>query len=308
MSRRAQWFWGWVVAMGWLWAAPSHGLSYEVIEVSNAGTVTGQITLHGAVPSPKGFNLIIYPDPQYCGRISDGKGWRLLYDFVVGPEHGLKDTVVMLEGVTAGKAFGVSVPHIEARDCRFLPFVSVVRDGHAVEVVNMDPVMHDIQAYETSLRLGARVLFNSPLPMNVRHRRGDLHASHNHEPGKSLLGPIYLSKGRRMFAMQCGFHPYMESWAIAIDSPYYAVTDAAGRFMIDGVPPGTYRLVVWHPQAGPEVEQMVTVGSNGTVTANVSLKAPVGRRTAHQVLDNPRFGPGSLGYPLEIVPLVERQQ
>ena len=34
----------------------------------------------------------------------------------------------------------------------------------------MDPVFHDIQAYETS-HLGPRVLFNTPLPMNPHHKR-----------------------------------------------------------------------------------------------------------------------------------------
>ncbi len=282
--------------------------AYDVIDVKEGGTVTGRVSLEGPAPAPKGYNLVIYPDPQYCGRISNGNGWRLLHDFVVDGSGGLKDSVVMLEGISAGKAFGVSVPHVEARDCKFLPFVTIVRDGHAVEVVNMDPVMHDIQAYETSTSLGARVLFNAPLPMNVHHQRGDLHASHEHELGKSMLGPIYLSKGRRTFVMQCGFHPYMESWALAIDNPYYAITDASGQFTITGVPPGTYRLVVWHPQAGPVTATMVTVKPNGTVTTALSLKAPTGRRTAHEVVENPRFGPGVLGRPVQIVPLVEHQQ
>lgn len=295
----------WAIA---LVAAVAPAFAYEAVEVRNGGTVTGLVTLDGPVPKPKGYNLVIYPDPQYCGRISDGNGWRLLYDFAVDRAGGLKDAVVMLEGISSGKAFDVSVPHVDARDCKFLPFMTVVRDGHAIEVVNMDPVMHDIQAYETSASLGARVLFNSPLPMNFHHKRGDLHAAHDHQPGKSMLGPIYLSKGRRVFLMQCGFHPYMESWALAIDTPYYAITDGSGRFTISDVPPGTYRLVAWHPQAGPPVEQVVTVEPSGRVTASLSLRAPVGRRTAHEVMDNPRFGPGSLGRPIDIVPLVERQQ
>ena len=53
----------------------------------------------------------------------------------------------------------------------FRPFTTIVRDRHTVEVVNMDPVMHDIQAYETS-HLGPRVLFNVPLPMNPLHPKG----------------------------------------------------------------------------------------------------------------------------------------
>ena len=77
--------------------------------------------------------------------------------------------VVHLEGIDKGKPFVEGgVPQIEAKDCLFLPFTTVVRDDQSVTVVNMDPVMHDIQAYETS-HLGARVLFNVSLPMNPQH-------------------------------------------------------------------------------------------------------------------------------------------
>jgi len=282
-------------------------LAYDVIDVQSAGTITGTVTLEGVVPEPKGFNLITFPDPAYCGRVSNGHGWRLLHDFVVGVHNGLKDSIVLLEGVEAGKPFEVSVPLIEARDCMFQPFMTIVRNGHAVEVVNMDPVMHDIQGYETSIEAGARVLFNQPLVMNHEHRRGDLHAIHNHAPGKSLVGPIYLNKGRRTFYMQCGFHAFMESWALAVNNPYYALTDGNGHFTIDHIPPGTYQLVVWHPQTGPGVTKMVTVQPKGILVEQLSLPAPKGNRTAYKVTDNPRFGPETLGYSVDIDPIVEHQ-
>jgi hypothetical protein len=285
--------------------APAH--AYDVIEVRHGGTIEGTVSLDGPVPEPKGFNLITFPDPAYCGRISNGRGWRLLYDFVVSPQGGLKDAIVLLEGVEAGKPFELSVPLIEARDCMFQPFMTVVRNGHAVEVVNMDPVMHDIQGYETSLEAGARVLFNTPLVMNHQHRRGDLRAIHNHAPGKSLVGPIYLNKGRRTFYMQCGFHAYMESWAMAVNNPYYALTDGDGKFSIENIPPGTYELVVWHPQTGPGTTKTVVVRPDGKLVERLSLRAPTGNRSAYKVMDNPRFGPESLGYSIEIDPLVERQ-
>ena len=282
-------------------------LSYDVIDVQHGGVIEGTVTLDGPVPEPKGFNLITFPDPQYCGRISNGRGWRLLHDFVVGSNGGLKDAIVLLEGVEAGKPFEISVPLIEARDCMFKPFMTIVRNGHAVEVVNMDPVMHDIQGYETSLEAGARVLFNTPLVMNHQHNRGDLHAIHNHAPGKSLVGPIYLNKGRRTFYMQCGFHAYMESWAMAVNNPYYALTDENGKFSLEQVPPGTYQLVVWHPQTGPGKSKLVTVKPDGKVTEQLSLPAPKGNRSAYKVMDNPRFGPESLGRTIEIDPFVEHQ-
>jgi hypothetical protein len=285
-----------------------HAYSYDVVEVTHGGTIEGTITLDGSVPEPKGFNLITFPDPAYCGRISNGRGWRLLHDFAVAHQGGLKDAIVLLEGVESGKPFEVSVPLIEARDCMFQPFMTVVRNGHAVEVINMDPVMHDIQGYETSLEAGARVLFNTPLVMNHQHRRGDLHALHNHAPGKSLVGPIYLNKGRRTFYMQCGFHAYMESWAMAVNNPYYALTDDEGKFKIDHIPPGTYQLVVWHPHTGPGITKSVVVRPDGQLVEQLSVPAPRGTRTAYKVLDNPRFGLESLGYSVDIQPLLQRQR
>lgn len=282
--------------------------AYTVKKVQHGGTLTGKVTLVGEVPEPRGFNLITFPDPEYCGRISNGKGWRLLYDFVVDAEGGLKNAIVLFEEVGAGKPFEVSVPLIEARDCLFSPFMTVVRNGHAVEVVNMDPVMHDIQGYETSLVTGARVIFNSPLIMNHQHRRGDLRATHNHAPGKSLIGPIRLSAGRRTFYMQCGFHAYMESWAMAVDNPYYALTDEHGHYTIEDVPPGTYQVVVWHPRTGPGQSVTVVIKPDDHLIRNFVIQAPKGNWTAYRVMENPRFGLEALGYPVDIQPLVELQR
>ncbi|MFO0733663.1 MAG: carboxypeptidase-like regulatory domain-containing protein [Nitrospiraceae bacterium] len=290
-----------------VWSA-SPARAYEAIEVQHGGTLEGTISLDGPIPEAKGFNLITFPDPVYCGRISNGKGWRLLKDFQVGQNGGLRNAVVLLEGVETGKPFDMSVPLIEARDCLFQPWVTIVRNGHAVEVVNMDPVMHDIQGYETSVEAGNRVLFNTPLILNHQHQRGNMHAMHNHAPGKSLVGPIYLNKGRRTFYMQCGFHAYMESWAMAVNNPYYAVTDEQGKYRLDNIPSGTYQLVVWHPQSGPGVTRMVTIQPDGTTTEHVALPAPKGSRTAYKVMDNPRFGLEALGHPVDIQPLVEQQQ
>ncbi|MEK7305574.1 MAG: hypothetical protein AAB034_05425, partial [Nitrospirota bacterium] len=75
--------------------------AYDVMDVSHGGSIEGVVRLEGGIPEPKGFNLITFPDPAYCGRISNGRGWRLLRDFVVSPEAGLKDAIVLLEGVEA---------------------------------------------------------------------------------------------------------------------------------------------------------------------------------------------------------------
>lgn len=290
-----------------LCALPLWAWGYEVQEVRNGGNISGQVTLAGRVPDPKAYNLVTFPDPEYCGRISNGQGWRLLKDFHVGSNGQLRDVVVLLEGVERGKPFNLSIPRIEARDCRFQPFTTVVRSGHGVEVVNMDPVMHDIQAYETSMANGARVLFNSPLPFNHLHRRGDLHAHHDHKPGSSLVRQFMLSKKRHTFVMQCGFHAYMESWAIAVDNPYYVMTDAQGRYSLIDVPPGTYTLRAWHPGIKEVITQTVQIEPNSQQTVNFVLPSPGRKKTALTVRTPPRFTPAALGRDFTIEPILERQ-
>jgi hypothetical protein len=280
----------WVV-VGWLVAAGTTAWAYEEIQVSDGGTLTGTVKLEGQVPKPKGYNLMTLPDPLYCGRISDGQGWRILQPFNVGPAGEYRDVVVYLEGVEKGKPFeGDGLPKIEARDCQFLPFTTVVRDDQSVTVVNMDPVMHDIQAYETS-HLGPRVLFNVPLPMNPQHPRNfkdrsDAALYHKHMAGAPMKELVKLSKGRRIFVMQCGFHAYMESWGLAVTNPYFAKADEQGRFTMTNVPPGTYKLVVWHPYIRTVQEQTVTIGPKGTTEAKVTVPAPIGRLYANEVLEH----------------------
>src|SRR5678809_911745 len=124
--------------------------AYEEIAVTDGGSLTGTLFLEGQVPRPKGYNLITLPDQVYCARISDGQGWRLLQPFNVGQAGQFRDVVVYLEHVEKGKSFShEQAPRIEAKDCRFLPFTTVMREKSDVVVVNLDPVMHDIQAYET---------------------------------------------------------------------------------------------------------------------------------------------------------------
>ncbi len=246
------------VFFGWMMLGLSVAWAYEEIQVVDGGTIAGKVTITEGTPIPKGFNLITFPDPVYCGRISTGTGWRILQEFSVAADGGLKDTVVLLVDAKKGKPFTFEPPTIEARDCRFLPFVNVVKDRSEVKVVNLDPVFHDIQAYETS-HLGPRVLFNTPLPMNPHHKRNVGSDSHEHLAGQPMKEVIRMTKDRRIFVMQCGFHAYMESWGMAVDNPYFAITKADGTFSLRDVPPGDYTLMAWHPGVGRMTEKKVTV-------------------------------------------------
>ncbi|HSA61117.1 MAG TPA: carboxypeptidase regulatory-like domain-containing protein, partial [Nitrospiraceae bacterium] len=77
----------------------SSAWAYEEGPVTDGGSISGTITLAGEVPKPKGYNLTTLPDQFYCGRISDGRGWRILQPFQVGPAGEFRDVVVYLEGI-----------------------------------------------------------------------------------------------------------------------------------------------------------------------------------------------------------------
>ena len=284
------------------------GWSYQEITVTNGGTIRGQVTIQGDKPRPMAFNLVTIPDPVYCGRISTGTGWRIVEDFIIGAGGSLKDAVVMLRDIPKGKAFTLPKVRIDAQDCNFLPFVNVLKDQDEITVVNMDPVEHDIQGYETARVRGARVLFNRPLPMNPFHTVLGFLNSHKHLAGKPMVEKIRLKKGRNIFVMQCGFHPYMFSWGVMVQNPYYFITKEDGLFEMTDVPPGDYTLAVWHPGMKQYLERPVTVTPHGTLSENFAYVAPTGRRSVHEMSNNPRFGLEMLGEGIEVVPSLRVQK
>lgn len=74
------------------------------------------------------------------------------------------------------------------------------------------------------------------------------------------------------------------AWLLGLTHDYHTVTDDLGRFVLDGVPAGTYDLVVWSPPlvrglAGDQpvwtepttVRRRITVGATGTVRLSIAL-------------------------------------
>jgi hypothetical protein len=280
--------------------------SYSEIQVTNGGTIQGKVTIEGGQPRPMAFNLVTIPDPVFCGTISTGTGWRLLEDFIIGPDKGLKDVVVMLKDVKKGKAFTIPKVRIESIDCDFIPFMNVIKDRDEIEVVNMDPVEHDIQGYETARERGARVLFNRPLPMNPFLELAGVFGK-KYMAGEPMREKIHLRKGRNLFVMQCGFHPYMFAWGLVAENPYFFVTKEDGNFSITDVPPGDYILSAWHPGMKQFIEQPVTVKAHDSTKANFVYQSPKGRRSAHEIEKNPRFGLELLKEGEEIIPSIRLQ-
>lgn len=234
-------------------AGASVAAAYETVPVANGGAVQGKVSLKGSQPPPKEFELRRYPDRDFCGLISDGKGNRLLHEVVAGQDGGLKDVVVVIEGVKKGKPFTFTGAQVEANICQFLPFVTVVGDKREITVTNRDKVFHDIQGYAFD-RQGIDIV---------------LHRASIEKSGTTDI--VNLTKGRKAFAMQCGQHPYMQNWGYEIDNPYYSVTGLDGAFTIGDLPPGTYKVTAWHPAMDPQTKD-VTVTANGAVSLDFTFE------------------------------------
>ncbi len=109
----------------------------------------------------------------------------------------------------------------------FSPHLLVVPVGSAVVFPNEDPFFHNVfSVYEgTRFDLG---LYESGSSKEVRFTRP---------------GPSYIF---------CNIHPEMSAIIMVMTTPYYATTDAAGDYSIEGVPPGEYDFSVWYESAQPE--------------------------------------------------------
>lgn len=79
--------------------------AYERTAVADGGALMGTVTLSGKVPAPKGYSLTTLPDQVYCGRISDGRGWRLFQPFDVGDSGVFRQVVVYIESISKGETF-----------------------------------------------------------------------------------------------------------------------------------------------------------------------------------------------------------
>jgi len=226
--------------------------AYQSETVTNGATLQGKITFTGTVPAPKVFELRRYYDREYCATLSDGKGHRVLKEVNTGSDGGLRDVVVVVEGIEKGKPFTFTDAEVEASLCQFMPFVTVVSDKRRVTVFNRDPVSHDIQGYAYD-QSGVDIVMHRPA----------LHVS-------GTTDIVQLVKGRKVFTMQCGMHPYMQNWGYAIDNPYYAVTGPTGAFTIGDLPAGTYHIKAWHPILGAK-ERDITVKPGETISLDLSF-------------------------------------
>jgi plastocyanin len=135
--------------------------------------------------------------------------------------------VVWLEapGGAANPASDTRKIVLDQRNLTFYPQVLAVRVGTTVDCANNDRVFHNVFSFRDGKRFDLGMY-----PVGTRRRVTF------DQPGVS-----------RLF---CNIHPNMAAYVVAVDSPYFAVTDNDGAFTIPGVPPGTYTTAAWRPGAG----------------------------------------------------------
>lgn len=289
----------WLLAaavIGLCLARPAGVVAYEGEEnVPHGGTITGRVVLDGPVPEPRVFPIIIYHFASYCRKISDGAGRVVLKEFHVDESGGLQDAVVSLENVKTGKRFHYRENAYVAVNCMFHPddvpesemfeghgstmthihpLVSVIRDQWPISMVNEDPIVHGAQIYQPEI--GLRLL-GFPLPP-IPHRE--------------FGGYFEMRRGRKVVQIICPMHEYMQTWAWVVDNPYYAKTRHGGEYTIDRVPPGTYKIIAWHPHMQP-IERTVVVPPDGVVSLNFVFDARQVVRPLYETQAKFRIPPGS---------------
>lgn len=283
---------------------PDTAFSYEEHSDFAGGSLTGTVLLKGQVPPPKRYNLVLFPDPYYCGRISDGKGWRIAPFIQSRSNEGIPGVIVFLKNINWGKPFRVQRQIIQAKNCEFSPYITQVSHGETLIFENWDPVPHDIEVYEYSER-GGKFIFRQPLERNPKLRKSDF--LKDGDLSRNLPGPgvthQVLSMGPLVF--RCSFHEYMEAWGFVLNHPYYSITGRSGEFTITDIPPGEYQLVVWHPLG--RMEQYIKIDPSGTLSLNLEFTPTSPITYAENAPQSSPFGIDLVG-DSQIVPTVEKQQ
>jgi plastocyanin len=126
---------------------------------------------------------------------------------------------------------------LDQRNETFVPYVLAVTVGSTVDFPNDDPIYHNVFSLSKPKRFDLG-----------RYPRGQSRSVVFDRPGVV-----------RVF---CEIHSHMSAFILVFAHRYFAVTDAEGRYRIDGVPPGAYTLAVWNDGAVRARREM-RVGSAG---------------------------------------------
>ena len=69
----------------------------------------------------------------------------------------------------------------------------------------------------------------------------------------------------------CEIHSHMNAFILVFGHPFFAMTDAEGRYRIDNVPPGTYNVIAWNEGVSSDPKP-VTVPDGGVAELDFTLR------------------------------------
>ncbi|MDB5846670.1 MAG: hypothetical protein JWP29_422 [Rhodoferax sp.] len=162
----------------------------------------------------------------------------------------LGDAVVFLESASAKAASKpLQNAEIAQQSRQFTPQVNVVTAGTSVTFPNRDNVRHHVYSFSPAKTFELK-LYTGTLASPVVFDK----------PGIAVLG--------------CNIHDNMAAWVVIVETPYYGRSGADGKLTLNNVPPGDYRLRVWHqrlPVGAPALDQAVAVSAT---TSNAAVRVP----------------------------------
>jgi hypothetical protein len=243
--------------------------AYQEMEVTNGGTITGKTSLAGQMPFPRIYHLILFPNIDMCAEVdTDDEMNRVLDDFKISPGGGLKDVVITLEHVEAGKPFNKEPINILSENCKFFPDVSLIRQGESFKVDNVDAVMHNSQVYQKER---GKILLNIPIPAE-----------------EVSEGKVQFRKNYKIMQMICGMHEFMQTWGYRVQNPYYAKTPLDGSFKIDSIPPGEYEVTAWHYLMKKQTRK-IKIAAGETIDLNFVFNADKVERPFYETIKSGRI-------------------
>lgn len=200
------------------------------------------MVVDAAVPPQKKIEVTI--DQYVCGNEKDAG------DLLVSGQRELRNAVVWLENPPAAAAGPAQPPKVEIdqNGCAFIPRVVIIPAGGTVDFLNSDRLLHNIHATPKF-----NVAFNRTQP-------------------KSRTIPVTFAKPE-IVKINCDLHSWMAAWVVVAAHPWYAITGGDGQFAFDNLPPGQYKLQVWHERLGT-VPATVTIGDAqpGRVTVEMKVR------------------------------------
>lgn len=210
--------------------------------VGTTGGVTGNVT-----STVKASDSTIVPthDVLYCPRFTERT--------FSSRDGGIGNSIVWLAGVAAGPPD--DTPRratITLDDCQLEPRVQRIAAGGTLIVKSQDAVMSRLRFSENGVS-------------------GALRATVSFNDAGQVVPTAGAADSAGIVAIRDDLHPWVRGYLAVTPHPFVAVTDDRGAFRFEGVPAGTYTLVVWHERFGTHTES-VTV--RGGVETKVSVSLP----------------------------------